>query len=488
MTTLSQKHSGAYYTPELVASSLVRWAVRKEADTLLDPSCGDGRFLAAHSNSFGVEQDSAAASLAMESAPLGSVHVGEFFAWADQTRERFDCAAGNPPFIRYQTFKGEVRRRALKLCASSGVKFSGLSSSWAPFLVATASLLKPGGRMAFVVPAAIGHAPYAAPLLEYLSRHFSSVQIIAIRTKLFPQLSEDCWLLYADGFGGRTAELRFSVYDQFKPSKTPPRDGVPVPLQEWRHSWNRRLRPYLLPAVVRELYREAASDPGSMRFGDISRIGIGYVSGANEFFHLRPSEAEEWGIPDKLLHPTVRNSRTLPAEELTTGTVERWRRSDEPMLLLRIPKNAEVPLSVSKYLNTERGRLAREAYKCRTRDPWYSVPDVHVPDFFLTYMSGRMPSLVRNAAAATCTNAVHIIRAHDKKALRRVIECWDTPFVRLSCELEGHPLGGGMLKLEPREARQIVFPSASMESQLSGPEVAEAVSTMRTWRHYAVTQ
>ena len=484
MTIPSQKHSGAYYTPQPVVSNLVRWAVRNKTDRLLDPSCGDGRFIGTHGNTYGVEQDSAAAALAIKRAPWASVHVGDFFAWATGTHERFECAAGNPPFIRYQTFKGEVRNRALKLCASLGVRFSALTSSWAPFLVATASLLKPEGRMAFVVPAAIGHAPYAAPLLEYLSQHFSTVQIIALRTKLFPELSEDCWLLYADGFGGRTAELRFSVYDQFKPLKSPPREGVRVSIQEWENSWNRRLRPYLLPVVVRELYREVASDPSSMRFGDIATIGIGYVSGANDFFHLRPSEAEEWGIPDKLLHPTVRNSRVLPAEELTMQTIEGWRRSDEPMMLLRIPKNAELPLSVSQYLNTDLGRRAREGYKCRTRDPWYSVPDVHVPDFFLTYMSGRRPGLVRNAAAATCTNAVHIIRAHNNKALRRVTECWNTPFVRLSCELEGHPLGGGMLKLEPREAKQVLFPPLSMESVLSAPETMEAVSTMRMWRHY----
>ena len=65
--------------------------------------------------------------------------------------------------------------------------------------------------MAFVVPAAIGHAPYAAPLLDYLVGHFDDVRIVAVRTKLFPDLSEDCWLLHAGGFGGRAAELRFSV-------------------------------------------------------------------------------------------------------------------------------------------------------------------------------------------------------------------------------------------------------------------------------------
>jgi tRNA1(Val) A37 N6-methylase TrmN6 len=126
---------------------------------------------------------------------MATVLSHDFFEWAATTGDRFDCAAGNPPFIRYQTSKGETRKRAQALCAAQGADFNGLASSWAPFLVAAASLLAPGGRLAFVVPAEIGHAPYAAPLLEYLVRNFATVHVVAYREKLFPDLSEDCWLL-----------------------------------------------------------------------------------------------------------------------------------------------------------------------------------------------------------------------------------------------------------------------------------------------------
>ena len=40
------KTLGACFTPEAVAAALVRWAVRNPADLLLDPSSGDGRFVA----------------------------------------------------------------------------------------------------------------------------------------------------------------------------------------------------------------------------------------------------------------------------------------------------------------------------------------------------------------------------------------------------------------------------------------------------------
>ena len=210
-------------------------------------------------------------------------------------------------------------------------------------------------------------------------------------------------------------------------------------------------------------------------FGDLAAIGIGYVSGANRFFHLRPSEAKLWRIPSGFLQPTVRNGRVLPDRELTIGTLEEWLRRDEPMMLLRVPKDAELPPGVAKYLATEQGRRARQAYKCRMRNPWYSVPDKKVPDFFLTYMSGRAPNLVRNSAAATCANAIHGVRVHHPGDVSLIIRRWSSPFVRLSCELEGHPLGGGMLKLEPREATRVVLPSSERISTKALIELDEAV-------------
>lgn len=488
MARLSQKHSGAYFTPDAVAASLVKWAVRSPSDRMLDPSCGDGRFLSAHRNCVGIEQDSFSAAAAMDRAPWALVHEGDFFTWAAETPERFECAAGNPPFIRYQTFKGVMRERALNLCRALGANFSGLSSSWAPFLVAAASLLKPGGRMAFVVPAEIGHAPYAAPLIEYLVANFSEVHIVAVRTKLFPDLSEDCWLLHTSGFGGCTDSIRFTALEEFKPNAGGriPREAEEVPVSEWRSVWNRRLRPFVIPKSARVLYRLAAEHGRSVRFGHAANVGIGYVSGANDFFHLRPSQADQLDIPSVLLHPAVRNGRALPEQHLTAKTIDKWRAADEPVMLLRLPKVSEgkLPLAVRRYLDSDAGKEARSAYKCRVRDPWFSVPDVRTPDFFLSYMSGVTASLVRNAGGATCTNSVHGVRVRDAAAMKRVVKHWSSDFVALSREIEGHPLGGGMLKLEPREAGHILIPAEELMPQIDNAIVADAVATMQRWRHY----
>lgn len=339
--------------------------------------------------------------------------------------------------------------------------------------------------MAFVVPAEIGHAPYAAPLLDFLVASFSSVQIVAVRQKLFPALSEDCWLLYVDGFGGKARTIDLTIRDAFVPGFRPPEPTLKIDLMEWRTVWNRRLRPYLLAAPVRDVYAAALADPLSKRLADFASVGIGYVSGNNDFFHLRPSEAKRLRIPGAFLQPSLRNGRAMPRKAITRATVANWTRNDAPVLLLRLTRDQELPRPVQDYLDGGSGREARQGYKCRNRAPWYAVPDVQIPDFVMSYMSGRTVNLVRNSAGVTCTNSVHSVRVRDWGLARRLLPSWSSPFLRLSCELEGHALGGGMLKIEPREAGRILFPSAEVVGRTSTEELEDAIGSLQRWRHYA---
>jgi len=484
MYTLKEKECGAYYTPVEVAVALTKWAVRHSSDRLLDPSCGDGRFLSLHRNSTGVEQDGNAIEKAVAAAPSAVIHEAEFFTWAGRTPDRFDCVVGNPPFIRYQRWQGEVRERALIFCRRLGASFSSLTSSWAPFLAAAASMLKLGGRMAFVVPAEIGHATYSAPLLEYLARNFATLQIIAVRKKMFEGLSEDCWLLCADGYGARTNHFRVTLEESLSFTDEIPRSFERISLDEWR-AWRSRLRPFLLPRHIRLLYRELADGPMTIRLGDVAKVGIGYVTGANDFFHLRPSEALNVRIPQDFLHPSVRSGRTLPQKAITHATVRAWLNHDEPILLLRITEKQTLPPSVQQYLNTPAAQEARQAYKCRTREPWYVVPDVHVPDAFLSYMSGDGVALVANHAKCVCTNSVHGVTLKNGASVESLQRGWNTPLARLSCEIEGHPLGGGLLKIEPREATNLVLPDSRAEIPHESELLNEGINVMRRWRHYA---
>jgi predicted RNA methylase len=130
--TGSQKRLGQFFTPPHVARTLVRWAVASPRHRLLDPSCGNGEFLVCHKRAVGIDVDRNHSLQARIRAPAALVHEGDFFLWASRTNERFGAAVGNPPFIRYRSFSGETRQRALAEAAKLGAQFNGLSSSgWA---------------------------------------------------------------------------------------------------------------------------------------------------------------------------------------------------------------------------------------------------------------------------------------------------------------------------------------------------------------------
>ncbi len=154
-------------------------------------------------------------------------------------------------------------------------------------------------------------------------------------------------------------------------------------------------------------------------------------------------------------------------------------------MLLRLDRKQPLTSEVMSYLNTQEGRNVRQRYKCRNRDPWYAIPDVRIPDAFLSYMSGQKPALVRNDARCVCTNSVHAVFLKGPALLPEIQKAWTHPIVDLSCELEGHPLGGGMLKLEPREASNILIAKGECKFTLSDLQIlGDSITEIRKWRNY----
>jgi hypothetical protein len=113
--------------------------------------------------------------------------------------------------------------------------------------------------------------------------------------------------------------------------------------------------------------------------------------------------------------------------------VKIWLDADEPVLLLDLSKEQRMPEPIRRYLSTGEAATARKTYKCRNRDPWYVVPDVRVPEAFLSYMSGETVSLVANSAGCVCTNSVHAVRLKNGLSIHRIQEAWQHPLTTLSC-------------------------------------------------------
>ena len=194
------KLRGGYYTSSVVAAWLCSWAIQSSNDRVLEPSCGDGAFLEAAARRYaelrarnmtiaknltGIEIISTEAARARKNliALLGPcahdvVKTNDFFSWWQETEEpAFDAVIGNPPFIRYQTFPEPHRSKAMAIMAQLGLSPNRLTNIWVPFVVAAVASLRPGGRLALVLPAELLQVTYAAQLRTFLTDRFARIDI-----------------------------------------------------------------------------------------------------------------------------------------------------------------------------------------------------------------------------------------------------------------------------------------------------------------------
>lgn len=320
-----------------------------------------------------------------------------------------------------------------------------------------------------VVPFEITQAGYALSVFQHLSKTFERIIFLTFQKKIFSQLNQDALLLLAEGKGKKVSEIlwhdladseELRNFSQQEVSNMGNRASASD--REALCSGKKRLISYLIPARARMLYDELRVSPEFTRLGDLASVGIGYVTGANDYFHLSPQDLSFWEIPPEFVKRAVRRGASLVGLHYTSDDWEAGLESRNSGFLLHIEQDSPLTEGLERYLEVGEQSGVSATFKCRTRKPWYRVPHVVLPDAFLTYMSGVSPKLVANLADAVAPNSLHVVRIRPSAKLTAggLATLWNNSLTALSAEIEGHALGGGMLKMEPREAREVLVPVA----------------------------
>lgn len=473
----AQKLRGGYYTPPDLAVFLAQWVKEISPKRILEPSCGDGVFFDALAKvngfqkadvvGFELEPDEAAKAQARAKAvglKATKVHTEDFLQWSinhmGDDSARFDAIVGNPPFVRYQYLPEPFQIRAEQIFKELNLPFTKHTNAWVPFILASMSLLRPGGRLAMVVPAEIIHVTHAQSLRTYLGRECRRLVIID---------PEELW--FSDTLQGAVILLA-----EKKHSEADKAEGLgmyPVKGREFLHldpaavfqapqsingktvqgKWTRAL----LDLETRSLLDELAQHEAVHRFEDIAKVDVGIVTGANKFF-LVPDDVVKGYKLDKWAHPMFGRSEHCPGIIYDDQQHAANAAKGNPTNFLWLQEREEkFDAATEDYIKLGEGQELHTRYKCRVRSPWYTVPSVYSTEIGMLKRSHNTPRLILNRIGAYTTDTAYRIRTRGVVA-EKLVGSFINPLTALSAELESRHYGGGVLELIPSEIERLLVP------------------------------
>lgn len=481
-TPAQRKARGAFFTPEAICEFVAEWAIRGQNDTVLEPSCGEAAFLLAAGRRLrdlgSIEPALAGAELHASSARRArrdlaaqdlNAHIttGDFFAVDPEPR--YDAVVGNPPYVRYQDFSGASRAASQRAALRAGIRLTHLASSWAAFTIHSALFVRPGGRLGLVIPAELLSVNYAAGVREYLMQRFGRVTLVLFKERVFPEVQEEVVLLMAEG-KGPCAHLEVHQTDnaatlhatQVKISTWTP----PTSSGKWTAS--------LVPLAGLAAYQAQLDGPGFTELSTWGETSLGAVTGRNKYFTLNPAEVQELRLGSSEVVPiSPPGSTHLRRLSLSRRDWTRLGAVNAPTYLFR--PGVEPSAAAERYLARGVQAGVDQAYKCRVRNHWWRTPVLAPPDLFITYMNAGFPQLASNPARLRHLNSVHGVYLRDD--LRHLgaellpLACLNSVTL-LGAEAVGRSYGGGMLKLEPREADVLPVPSPDLVERTKGELLA----------------
>ncbi|RVQ51465.1 hypothetical protein CN245_26015 [Sinorhizobium meliloti] len=438
-----RKLLGQFFTPAFEANSIVSWAVRTGHEYILEPSVGEGGLLLpalAYARTLHLAPAVRAIACDLDKSVIDglSATVGpevdlihsDFFELDPETTARVDVVLANPPFTRNHQLSAEDRARLKKRYPVKGA--AGL---WVYFALHARKFLRPGGRMAFLVPAAASFSRYGEDLLLQLKAEFRelSLQELPKKPSWIGSADERGVLVLADGYRAGPA-----------PAIT---RGV------WRYDGVARgglSRAYAKTPAFEALKK--ASRP----LGEIADLGIGLVTGRNAVFLLNQQDVARYRIDQHDLTPVITRAKHVRGIVVDKADLCGLGHDGEKTWMLTPRELGERGSGVRSRLALINARERRETLWLNKRSPWWMVSKTGRCDAVFTYMNDKGPRLALVEDGIFCTNTLHQVTfkqaTKECDRLSAVISILST-FGQLCAEGIGRGYGGGLLKFELQEAR-----------------------------------
>jgi len=510
LSVSNKKALGVYYTPEVVAQAIVEWAIRDRSCEVFDPSFGGCAFFRAAlerlrdmgskwpgKQIYGVDVDQDARDF-LEPALKSGGDAKQFLTTdflsvsaQEMPGAPFEAVVGNPPYIRHHLLSRETRFRAQGMLREKGLAVSGRASMWAYFVMHSIDFVAGGGRLGMVLPAAFLCSDYGHVVRDKILSSFSRVTVLIVGKPVFSDAQELSVLLLAEDRKDCCGELRVGLVPSTDHVLSACRD-----IDHWSHGVDHLdrggvwIRGLIEPSVL-AAFEKIKAKSEVIPLGALADVRIGVVTGANDVFIV----SQAWIGKSKTLRnwarPVVDRASHLRGLCFARKDHRALAKKGLRCFLLDIPSQRKLPARLNAYLDEPVSREAAERYKCRTREFWYSIGDAGCPAAFLHYMCADAPRLVINQAGATCTNAIH--RLTWKRRLSRAEAKWlaissVSTLFKFGAEMIGRRYGGGVLKIEPSDARRLLLVSPGSATASAEAVFVQIDELLRKGRNAEATE
>lgn len=471
---LPQKLRGGYYTPpEVVQYCLrqVRKNCRQWPQTWLEPSSGDGAFLRGlgsvlprrdlarfHIDAIElIDQEAAKCEAVLDQYGLcGDVVRGSFFPWASENGSEYDAVVGNPPYVRYQFLDADDQALAEAMLSSLGVRPRGVSNLWIPFAILALAKLRIGGCFSLVLPSELLCTSSGGEFRSFLIERFDRLEIDLFPRGTFRDVLQD--IVVVSGRRARATSqartVRFAEHEGN--SQTQWDHEIPAGQNSWLS--------YLLTAKEHAVLQEAKALQGVYALGDLARLEVAIVTGANDFFTVSQSTLDEYDLHAWAL-PLLARTSDAPGVVFTPEDHAVARDRGNRCWLLDFAASRPTPNGhgrVSEYLAAGEAEGLPLRYKCRIREPWYRVPHIKSGSLMMTKRAHHYHRLLLNEAGVYTTDTVYRGAMRPLFAGREgdLVAAFQNTLTLLTSETEGRTYGGGVLELVPSEVARLSVPLA----------------------------
>jgi len=463
----AEKLRGGFYTPEPIASFILRWGINGNSDyDILEPSCGDGVFLEQikrNNHEFksvtAVEFDEIEAEKAKKIKLKEKTIINtDFHLYCNKTAERFNLVVGNPPYIRYQYFDKEQQTEADKIFKRAGLKYSKLTNAWVSFVVGASLLLKEKGKIGFVIPAELLQVSYAQQLREFLAHFYNKINIISFEKLVFPDIQQEVVLLLCEKNEENSHLIEhLELRDASELAKLDvnrlksPTKKIDFKSNKWTY--------YFLEQEEIDFLENIANEKKIPTIGDYANVEVGITTGANDYFTVPYSTVAFYQL-EEFARPMVGRSVQVNSIVFTKKDWLLNQQSEAKANLLVFPSKEKLNGNerAREYLQFGESIGINKGYKTGIRDDWFVIPSIKLSEALFIRRNNLFPRLILNEANAYTTDTMH--RVFVKKTTNHtafIASFYNSLSFALS-EIVGRSYGGGVLELMPSETEKILLP------------------------------